>query len=195
MQLEQTYEPPSEKEIDKYQSQLYPKWVNDCEGTLKRLHTIAQNALSEDQFNFYARNRGSRPAKDALVTVHAKGNFKLIASKRDDDDDAEVLELPDPPKTPTGLWAPKGFSGFSALQRMALLGSDPMRSSARHQASMMHDFRRLSLDNFHRRDANKFYWKSRPPIDPGFQICVRMRTVASRRRPRAVLGAHFLRST
>ena len=157
MKVEQTYEPPPEKEVKKYQEDLYPAWLRECEKVLEQLHTICQNALKVDQFNFLARNSGSRPAKDALVTIQARGNFKLVASKKDEDGNEEASHLPKPPEAPRGFWTPKGLAGFAAMQRLA---QGHFKVPAFAQPAFPADLLRLS--EIQRHDANKFYWKSRP---------------------------------
>jgi hypothetical protein len=43
--FEQTYEAPTEKEITKYQTELYPKWHSDCRAVFKKLHNVALHPL------------------------------------------------------------------------------------------------------------------------------------------------------
>ncbi|WP_316188843.1 hypothetical protein [Bradyrhizobium sp. SZCCHNS1054] len=153
------YQPPSAEEISTYQSETYPTWVRACEAVFNKLHAAAQNERKDERFHFYALNSGSRPAKDALVTIRARGNFELIAPKENDDDKAPKAELPKSPQAPRGLWAPKGFAGLAALQRAALFGVSPVTTF--DMGSMMADIHRVS--NIQKRDPNAFYWKPRPP--------------------------------
>ena len=51
-------------------------------------------------FRFAVTNDGARPAKDALFTIEAKGDFAIMAPKRNDDaKEAEFkpIALPSPP--------------------------------------------------------------------------------------------------
>jgi hypothetical protein len=71
------YEPPSESEIDQYRASYF-SWLTACEKALEPLHSwLQQNQGPDAQFAFEASNHGARPARDVLVTITARGNFKI----------------------------------------------------------------------------------------------------------------------
>ncbi|MBH5396416.1 hypothetical protein HZZ13_01115 [Bradyrhizobium sp. CNPSo 4010] len=150
------YEPPSKPAIARYRDKHYPAWISQCESILKGLHHIMQAEQNDNRFAFYAANTGSRPAKDVLVTVKAKGNFELVNREKDDDEPL-VSEFQPPPTAPTGTWAPQGSFALSALARVPVVGAEvsqrPLDLLGLHS---LHNFRDR------KRDPNKFFWKPRP---------------------------------
>ncbi|MBH5372252.1 hypothetical protein [Bradyrhizobium glycinis] len=115
-----------------------------------------QAEQNDNRFAFYAANTGSRPAKDVLVTVKAKGNFELVNREKDDDEPL-VSEFQPPPTAPTGTWAPQGSFALSALARVPVVGAEvSQRPLDLLGLRSLHNFRDR------KRDPNKFFWKPRP---------------------------------
>ncbi|MHC2336988.1 PIN domain-containing protein [Bradyrhizobium sp. USDA 4454] len=150
------YEPPSKPSVARYRDKLYPAWISQCESILKSLHHIMQAELNDNRFAFYASNTGSRPAKDVLVTVKAKGNFEIVTREKDDDEPLVVSEFQPPPTAPVGTWIPQGSFALSALTRAAAMAEVSQRPLDLLGLHSLHNFRD------HKRDPNKFFWKPRP---------------------------------
>ncbi len=165
--VKEVFTPASDEKITAYTETDYPAWVEQCEKILRHLHILKQEAHTEI-FTFSALNEGTRPGKDALITISAKGNFKIRPPQVKDtdedesrqDDSEEMQSLPLPPKPPEGTWAtlknflhPHGLTRFSA-GRSALAGSESL-----------HHIPPLGHSNF-RRDPNKFYYKSGRSVMP-----------------------------
>jgi hypothetical protein len=112
--FEIVYEGPSEGEISQYRSD-HSAWTDACEKALKGLNAWAQQRRAPDaQFCFEATNRGTRPARDVLVTIFAKGNFEILPLQKPPEG---TFALPNCPTPPRGLWAPRGFAHFEKLAR------------------------------------------------------------------------------
>ena len=114
-QTRQVFTPATDKEIEKYRDEDYPRWLERCEETLRAHHRTLQAETPVLGFAFLAENSGTRPAADALVTIEARGGFEISPPPFDDtDEDCEgqnkasgSLEsgaLPPPPVAPRGLW-------------------------------------------------------------------------------------------
>ena len=78
------------------------------------------------EFKFAAINEGTRPGKDVLVTIEAKGAFMVMPRPYRDpaaeDQPPEPLALPLPPSVPRGVWTPGGFFEHLAAQMKSLAG-------------------------------------------------------------------------
>lgn len=160
LNIEPVYEPPAERLVTKYQADRYPAWLKACETYFRKLHKTAQAETASDKFIFHALNSGSRPAKDVLVNITAKGNFELVNRKSDDKDTKTKLAAPpDPPK---GVWGARSEVAFARLAQMATL-TDPLRgmfSSVDSTSAIRDQISRIHTINA--RDPNDFYWKPRP---------------------------------
>lgn len=108
-----TYVPATEKEIEHYRTEAYPGWLETCEELLRTHHRSLQQDKAFPDFTFLAKNTGTRPATDVLVTVEARGGFQIKPPSFDDDseeqedqDDTQVNlktdRLPQPPVPPRG---------------------------------------------------------------------------------------------
>ena len=108
-----TYVPATDKEIEHYRTEAYPGWMESCEGMLRTHHRSLQQDKAFPEFTFLAKNAGTRPATDVLVTVEARGGFQIKPPPFDDDseeqedqDDTQVNlktdRLPRPPVPPRG---------------------------------------------------------------------------------------------
>ena len=96
--------PASREKIEQY-SDDYRDWVEGCETTLSNLHEALQIREGQPSFRFVIRNQGSRPGKDALVEIKAKGNLLTSPPAWKDDEESDSggesgLTLNPPPKAP-----------------------------------------------------------------------------------------------
>jgi hypothetical protein len=149
--FEIVYEGPSEREISQYRSDHFA-WIDACEKALKGLNAWTQQRRTPDaQFCFEAINRGTRPARDVLVTILAKGNFEILPLQELPEG---TFALPSCPTPPRGLWGPPGFAHFEKLARQ--IGQpgflDPNVDLLRH------------LRPPAPRDPNRFYPKSKRAV-------------------------------
>lgn len=108
-----TYVPATDKEIEHYRNEAYPGWLESCEEMLRTHHRSLQQDKAFPEFTFLAKNAGTRPATDVLVTVEARGGFQIKppsfdgdSDEQEDQDDTQVnlktARLPQPPVPPRG---------------------------------------------------------------------------------------------
>ena len=146
------YKSASEEKIAEYRDKKYPAWINDCENIFSSLHATLQRKVEPPSFRFVAANEGTRPGKDALVDIKAKGNFLIcppqIEDKKISDEEEAELCLPLPPKPPRGEWGPR----LGLLNRLSQAASAYSRPLVRPQLITRNE----------RRDPNAFYYKHRP---------------------------------
>ena len=111
--LKKVFVPATEKEIDEYTVTKYPEWLDECENILRCLHVSLEESREPVIFSFSMANEGSRPGKDVLVTLSAKGNFRIRPPQLNDENAEDVennehmeqrLSLPLPPSAPKGRW-------------------------------------------------------------------------------------------
>jgi hypothetical protein len=162
----ETYKPADEMQIRKYTEVRYPDWLKECEKRLQRLHIILQREADVPTFCFAVKNNGARPARSALVTVSACGNFEILPPRSNpygQDINAETgASLPRVPIAPKGQWQSSYSSGIADLAR-----------SFHRLEQMSADFgvRAIELPGVpqlepFRRDPDKFYYKASRPIMP-----------------------------
>ena len=151
--MEIVHKPPSEEKIAEYRDKKYPAWIEDCENIFSNLHVALKRKAGPLSFRFVAVNKGTRPGKDALVDIKAKGNFLICPPRIEDEkisDEETELSLPPPPEPPRGKWT----SQLDRLNRILRSASIYPRSSYTSQ---------LIKPN-KRRDPNAFYYKHRPTM-------------------------------
>ena len=157
------FEPPSQKEIDQYTKIAHPQWIERCEQILRGLHSALECNREPIVFSFSATNEGSRPGKQVLLKITARGNF-LVRPPREDDDGVEDtmeetwahgLSLPSPPTPPKGEWT-TGYGYSSPLFRhMQGVDSTIRVTSGSLDLSLARNLDSLTM----RRDPNAFYYK------------------------------------
>lgn len=138
------FEPASDKAISAYMT-AYEKWFESCRTMLTDLQITLNKRVNWPRLTVRAKNSGTRPANDALLTLTAAGKLLLMPPRRKDDDDegkqTGPLALPRPPNAPRGTWhRVDPFDGFGgravrealALQRKGLLNYDPMNTHLPH---------------------------------------------------------------
>ena len=114
-QVRQVFTPATDNEIQKYRDEDYPRWLDRCEETLRAHHRMLQARAPVLKFAFLAKNSGTRPATNALVTIEARGGFEIRPPQFDDSDEEREGEdepsgspesgaLPPPSVAPRGRW-------------------------------------------------------------------------------------------
>jgi hypothetical protein len=114
LNISNEYIPASDADISAYKNQKYPEWLKNCQKTLETFHEILNRKQDPLSFCFEAQNVGTRPAKDALVTIRADGPLKISPPRSDSAraqqkrrHDAELFSAP--PQAPKGAWKAKVF--------------------------------------------------------------------------------------
>ena len=157
------YVPPSEQEIAKYKNQDYPAWIKECEETFRNLHEALQQQAGLPSFRFVAANEGTRPGKDVLVEIVARGNIKIRPPQRKYEEESEesessALRLPPPPRPPRGHWSNPLFESFGNVQRN-LAWANSLSNPAAAFAPFQNPIKPS-------RDRNAFYYKPILPEEP-----------------------------
>ena len=115
----EVFVPATDEEISSYKNRKYPEWFGECEKILRKYHTLLERRCRRSVFIFSVTNDGTRPAKDALITVEAKGRFEIMPPRRrENDEENQPLALARPPRPPQGKWERGSlFGAFEAMQR------------------------------------------------------------------------------
>ena len=177
----QVFTPATDEEIEKYRDEDYPRWLEHCEETLRAHHRTLQAETPVLEFAFLAENSGTRPAADALVTIEARGGFKIRPPPPDDTDEDQEGEddtpgslesgaLPPPPVAPRGRWTNtvSGQPG-DVLRALNLVGRSLQDLSGIVNPDPDILSRPLpfpSLNPPDPRDPNAFYYKPGRPAEP-----------------------------
>ena len=136
---------PSRADIDEYNRALND-WKKECEGKLSDIHQALERD-SRSILRFAVVNDGTRPGRDALVTITAKGEFKIFP--RSNEETGSNTRLPRPPSKP-------GLRSRSQVAEISSLVSS---------LSMPRPIYFPPTVN-HQRDPNSFYDKPSPPNVP-----------------------------
>ncbi len=153
-----TFTPASDQEIDEYKKK-YGAWIKKCKDILQQIH-IPLNDRIRAKFCFSLNNVGTRPGKDALVTITAKGNFSIrppLAEKTEED--ARPLSFPSPPDSPQGKWS----NPLTPLLTSLGLGPTGVAKIVSHLPETP------PIDSIRQRpgpDPNQFYYKSHRFAEP-----------------------------
>lgn len=169
--LPQVFVPASQEEISAYRDKHYPQWLEACKGVLAEYHNRLNAAVWPPRFHFAAANQGTRPGKDALVTIEAGGNFLIRPPPLKEEGDSEHTGsdkgpsvLPQPPASPRGRWESqfeRTFGAFDRLTRAQATWLQPRSGvDSSYLAHLMPDIRPI------RRDPNGFYYKPERPEEP-----------------------------
>ena len=166
-----TYQPPTKDEIRQYQESAYPHWLSECESYLSELHSVLQAQFPQPCYVLTAKNVGTRPARDALITLTAQGAIQIAVEEyidpNDDDEQRETGgDLPSPPEAPVGHWTGPfgqlgsmvgGMEGIANFHR----NIEALSSGVFPTASYLPEDIASA-----RRDPNEFYYKPHRPTDP-----------------------------
>jgi hypothetical protein len=160
--MKQYFMPAREEDIAAYRDEKYPKWLSSCENVLRNYHRTQQQRAGAATFTFAVSNEGARPAKDALVTLEAKGKFEIMPPPyraKEAEDNRRIPELPQPPAAPSGKWQ-AGFAGqrhaldqLERMNRSIALATNPLGS---HETLLRTPW---LADLRARRDPNGFFYK------------------------------------
>lgn len=164
------YVPAATHDIEKYQSEEYPKWLDKCENILSEIHEGLQRMVNYPSFIFSAFNRGTRPGNDSLVEIVANGNFKIFTAQYMDnafeEQEDQPTSLPTPPKAPTGGWEVPMSPSMSLLRDIGKMSRSELLFPNQNLDSL------LELPTYHgafskpRRDPNAFYYMGDSPDTP-----------------------------
>ena len=102
--------------------EAYEAWIRNCEGVLRNFHLAMQAQKPKFIFTFGARNHGTRPASDALITITSLGPLRVsVPADADDELDAWEIKsgvsLPSPPERGIGLTFPGGLLSASSVSK------------------------------------------------------------------------------
>lgn len=168
----EVFTPATGDEIAKYREQAYPQWMEQCEQVLRQYHSILQKEAPPLEFSFLAKNDGTRPATDCLITVEACGSFQIMPPLFREDEDDEIQEpqptkLSLPPNPPTGHW--RSMMGHHDLDHIGRTFRQIVDGSRNLDGILNPPFVPSSPIKFPRpRDSNEFYYKpDRPSIPQG----------------------------
>ncbi|EOA5503410.1 hypothetical protein ACH4P7_001908 [Enterobacter hormaechei] len=147
----------TEEQIKNYKDKEYPSWLESCKDNLSNCHEIFNALFTSPRMTISLCNIGTRPAKDALITLSTKGDFLISPppyKESDEEHDAShSTSLPLPPTPPKSKWITKDlFNSLRGLNysNMGLAGGIG---------------RNLDLPSIYsrkNRDPNDFYYQNRP---------------------------------
>ena len=168
----EVFTPATDDEISKYREQAYPQWMEQCEQVLRQYHSILKEEAPPLEFSFLAKNDGTCPATDCLVTVEARGSFRIMPPPFREDDDDEIQEpqprkLPLPPNPPTGHW--RNMIGHHDLDHISRTFRQIVDGSRNLDGILNPPFVPPSpINSSCPRDPNEFHYKpDRPSIPQG----------------------------
>ena len=155
---EYVYTPDTEEAIAKYQNQEYPYWVKSCKNLLSNLHEALQRKTKPPSFCFVATNEGTRPGRDTLVDIRARGNFKICPLQMEDVERYIEPCLLSPPKPPGVKWMRKPLIDIATYRSLI----DTMKNFPEHRRALIPP---IANRNFHK-DPNTFWYKPDKPTIP-----------------------------
>ena len=103
-----SYEAPNQEDIDQYREVAYPKWIEDCKATIRKLPDLLSSPEQKAFVRWSISNVGTRPARQVRIEFKAEGAIELVRAKKDDDEETSTgvtvpqsrLSLPKPPSIP-----------------------------------------------------------------------------------------------
>jgi hypothetical protein len=127
--MTEVFIPPTDEEVAQYQQIEYPAWIEQCREYLAKFHQRVQRDEPPPAIVFGARNVGSRPANDVLVSMSVHANAFPIRAIRGATRRAPSgvsRRFPRPPVAPSGSWRSSISFGipdetFIALRNMSSL--------------------------------------------------------------------------
>lgn len=149
------YEPPTALEIEEYQLRAYPDWLDAVRDELRTLHHRLDVRTDWPKAVAAFANEGTRPARDTLLTIEAKGPFSILDEAEDEESSgiemAAVAGLPTLPLPPP---PPKGRTRtIHPLFGSSYLGTDAI-------AEMTQPLRTISsVTQPKPRHSDAFYWR------------------------------------
>ena len=168
LRLKYLYTPASDDEIARYTEEEYPRWVEDCEGYLSRLHDLLQGTTEQPCFTFAVVNEGNRPGHDALINLITEGDFRVcppVHHEAEDDDGKIEIGLPVPPQPPKGRWTSTS-SSVRGLAAMSALANPRFRFRGLSLPGLGPSLSLPRVNSNNRRDPNAFYYKPHRSATP-----------------------------
>ena len=169
----EVFSPATDEEIAEYRDNAYPQWLLACEETLRNHHRTLQRQIPMLEFSFLAENIGTRPATDALITIEARGRFRIQPPSRldEDDDDKEDTKtsvLHPPPVAPRGQWRRLGYpaGAGSALESLARSLHGIRGLTDERHGILGHPMLHTPILQPPSKDSNAFYYKPNRPSLP-----------------------------
>lgn len=158
--IQRRYKPASEEEIRKYAEESYPEWVENVKDFFKPLPSRLEAPTRDYRFSVSISNSGYSPAENVLVQFNLSGDlFLMPIDDKEKPSEANPLEIPKPPKPPTGQWV-RSMTPFESMAEMT-------RALSIQTASPLDRFL-PDLKHYQqpKHDKNAFYWKPHRPTKP-----------------------------
>lgn len=152
--IEWYYEKISDKDIEKYQSEDYPKWLSDLKLFYKKLPLTVGFSERHCNLKFLIFNNGMLPAENLVIEFKAVGGLLMVSPKGKEELYGKLtIEPPTAPKAPEGKWVQRK-RGLGLFDQLNSFGS----------LNRIDEYRKPFVDipNL-RRDRNAFYWKNDGP--------------------------------
>lgn len=157
------YTPDSEEAIAKYQDQEYPDWVKSCKNELSNLHEILQLKVAPPSFCFVASNEGTRPGKDTLVDITARGNFEICPLQMEEEERYIEPRLLSPPKPPRVQWT---LRVNSHIMKISSAYNRPLIPTMKGFPASHEALISSTASRHFQGDPNTFYYKPDKPTIP-----------------------------
>ena len=98
---------PREEDIERYQYEEYPKWLDKCRSILANIHNRLDE-LNAPMVRIEVRNAGIRPGRDVLTEIATRGHFlirpPLLRGEIEEFMDDVCLPLPPEPPEPKSFF-------------------------------------------------------------------------------------------
>ena len=153
----EVFSPATSLDIERYQNELYPAWLEECGRLLRSIHKHLNLNTNWPKATVWITNKGARPAEDALITFTSNGNFRIQPPEDNNQEEIESsrFAFPPPPVAPTGKW--KTVSSMTDLMGGMRSGMFPGASNFSNPMAFLPKLI----------DANAFYYDRKPDIPVG----------------------------
>lgn len=139
--------PPSQHEIERYQNDKYPAWIESLREFFVELPQLLEQAGRRSFVQFRVANVGTQPGEHTTVELRTHGDILLQAPpKKDSDESLRADKIPAPPTPPSGR-----------IVRSSIFGDLYPTASAELISQQYRPF----LDIPESRDRYAFYWNGR----------------------------------
>lgn len=147
---QEEYQKPSESQIEKYQNEDYPAWVEKVHKNFKNFHKILGFNQRHFSLTFELSNNGSVPAGNLIIEFEALGDIEIMLKEHKNDFFGDTtLKPPSAPKAPEGQWIKKNL-GFAHSNVFGL--------ATRLDEPLFKDITPF-INPRRERDLNSFYWR------------------------------------
>ena len=190
------YTPASSEEINKYKTQDYPKWIRNCEETLRNLHDDLESAQAQPGFTFAVSNEGTCPGEDTLTMISAEGNFEirppLYQANEAEVEQTTEVRLSRPPRPPKGNWkVTSPERDLLASDWFARVGGVSGLLNQQYPTVNFPDLSLLTPPADRRRDPNALYYKPNRPAKPGKSFALECDQWRHKTGPKPFVGNIF----